>query len=691
LIQIKKLTVKNFMSVGNATQGIDFDRRDLTLVLGENLDLGGDGSRNGTGKTTIINALSYALYGNALSNIRKDNLVNKTNGKGMLVGLEFSAGGQDYRIERGRKPNVLKFYVNNEDKSSTDDAQGDSRETQEAIERLLGMSHDMFRHILALNTYTEPFLSLKANDQRTIIEQLLGITLLSERADRIRELNRETKDAISQEEMRIRALQEANKRIEEQVESLKRRQVLWQKKYSSDLAYLVAQYDELVVVDIEAELRAHQALATWTERKKQSDARIKMLAFQTAWQQSQRKDIAELQASYDGLSHIDIRAELQAHADLAKYLTNTRLLEERDREVARLGREIDRDAGLVEKLQAEIATLEDHRCYACGQEFHDSQHATVLTQKQAMLAEAVASVTAKTGEWNQLRAQQIFVAAERPVTHYRTEAEAIRHSSELENIQQKIQAKQAETDPYAEHLADNTAEDPGAAPVTHYDTEAKAVKHSTMVTSLLQQITTKHGETDPYAEQIVDMQQSAMQQIVYDQLNNLVRVQDHQEFLLKLLTSKDSFIRKKIIDQNLSYLNSRLTHYLDRIGLPHTVTFQNDLTVLIEELGRELDFDNLSRGERNRLILSMSWAFRDVFESLYQPINLLFIDELIDSGLDTAGMESSLAILKQMSRERHKSVWLVSHRDELAGRVENILKVVKENGFTSYNTDVDRE
>jgi DNA repair exonuclease SbcCD ATPase subunit len=689
MIQIKKLTVRNFMSVGNATQGIDFDRQDLTLVLGENLDLGGDGSRNGTGKTTIINALSYALYGNALSNIRKDNLVNKTNGKGMLVGLEFSAGGQDYRIERGRKPNVLKFYVNNEDKSATDDAQGDSRETQEAIERLLGMSHDMFRHILALNTYTEPFLSLKANDQRTIIEQLLGITLLSERADRIRELNRETKDAISQEEMRIRALQEANKRIEEQVESLKRRQVLWQKKYSSDLAYLVAQYDELVVVDIEAELRAHQALATWTERKKQSDARVKMLAFQTAWQQTQRKDVAELQASYDGLSHIDIGAELQAHSDLAEYLTNTRLLEERDREVSRLGREIDRDSGLVEKLRAEIATLEDHRCYACGQEFHDSQHATVLTQKQAMLAEAVASVTAKTAEWTQLRAQQIFVAAERPVTHYRTEAEAIRHSSELENIQQKIQTKQAETDPYAEHLADSTAEDPGAAPVTHYDTEAKAVKHSTMVTSLLQQITTKHAETDPYAEQIVDMQQSAMQQIAYDQLNNLVRVQDHQEFLLKLLTSKDSFIRKKIIDQNLSYLNSRLTHYLDRIGLPHTVTFQNDLTVLIEELGRELDFDNLSRGERNRLILSMSWAFRDVFESLYQPINLLFIDELIDSGLDTAGMESSLAILKQMSRERHKSVWLVSHRDELAGRVENIMRVVKENGFTSYNTDVD--
>jgi ABC-type lipoprotein export system ATPase subunit len=67
----------------------------------------------------------------------------------------------------------------------------------------------------------------------------------------------------------------------------------------------------------------------------------------------------------------------------------------------------------------------------------------------------------------------------------------------------------------------------------------------------------------------------------------------------------------------------------------------------------------------------------------------LFIDELIDSGLDSQGVENSLALLMKMSRERHKSIWLVSHRDELTSRVENILKVVKENGFTSYSTDIE--
>jgi DNA repair exonuclease SbcCD ATPase subunit len=95
MLKIKTLTVKNFMSVGNVTQAVNFNRNDLTLVLGQNLDLGGDdtGARNGTGKTTIINALSYAMYGEALTRIRKENLINKTNGKAMMVNLEFENNG----------------------------------------------------------------------------------------------------------------------------------------------------------------------------------------------------------------------------------------------------------------------------------------------------------------------------------------------------------------------------------------------------------------------------------------------------------------------------------------------------------------------------------------------------------------------------------------------------------------------
>ena len=219
-IILKNITLRNFLSIGAVTQGVDLDKSDLTLILGENLDLGGDGARNGTGKTTLIQGLSYALFGIAINNIRKDNLVNRTNGKGMMVTLEFSVNGIDYKIERGRKPNILRFYVNNEQQKIVDDAQGENKETQAQIEKIINMTSDMFNHIVALNTYSEPFLAMKANDQRNIIEQLLGITLLSEKAELIKSMIKSTKDSLQAEEFRINGVEEANKRVITQIDSM---------------------------------------------------------------------------------------------------------------------------------------------------------------------------------------------------------------------------------------------------------------------------------------------------------------------------------------------------------------------------------------------------------------------------------------------------------------------------------------
>ena len=89
---------------------------------------------------------------------------------------------------------------------------------------------------------------------------------------------------------------------------------------------------------------------------------------------------------------------------------------------------------------------------------------------------------------------------------------------------------------------------------------------------------------------------SGLQEISFDTINDLTRIKEHQDFLLKMLTNKDSFIRKKIIDQNISFLNTRLSHYLAEVGLPHMVRFLSDLEVEITQYGKEFDFDNLSRG-----------------------------------------------------------------------------------------------
>ena len=588
MLTIKELTVKNFMSVGNQAQAIDFSNKSLVLVIGENMDLGGDdaGARNGTGKTTIINALSYVFYGEALTNIRRDNLVNKTNEKGMLVSVKFIKNGVTYTIERGRKPQIFRFYADDiEQKTESNEAQGENRETQMEINRLLGMTHAMFKNIVALNTYTQPFLSTKQAEQREIIEQLLGITLLSQKADLLREKQKATKQLLTEEKMKIDAKVASNEKIQESIESLKIRSSAWTKQKAQDIENFREAIAELEKVDSEKEIEKHKKLQKHTE-------------MQTALR--------------------NLMKEKAYHEDSLTKAEST-----------------------VEKTEKDLEFAEAAKCPTCEQALHDDKHEHLVGKLKTNLTES------------------------------QDYSKKLR--SDLAQIQQAI----------------DEIGDLGQVPDTYYDTIDEAYNHKGTLQDLKRQLEQTEKKEDTYAEQIEELESKAIQEVDYERANELEDLHRHQDFLYKLLTAKDSFIRTRIIEQNLTYLNQRLAFFLGKVKLPHTVTFQPDLSVRIEELGRELDFDNLSRGERNRLILSLSWAFRDVWESLYQQINLLFIDELVDAGMDISGVESSMAVLKDMARTQQKNIFLISHKDELVSRVNSVLKVVKENGFTNYANDVD--
>ena len=585
MLNIKNISVKNFMSVGNNAQGVRFDDKNLTLVLGNNLDLGGDGSRNGTGKTTIINALSYALYGEALTNIRRDNLINKTNGKGMIVSCDFELSGNEYRIERGRRPNVLRLFVNGTEQDDQEQ-QGDSRETQKEIEKIIGFSHEMFKHIVALNTYTEPFLGMKNNDQRDMIEQLLGIQELSEKALTLKEKMKDTRDGIKEEEIRINAVKDGNARMEKNIQELESRSNAWERNKTVKLEEMADALEQLKEIDIDSEISKHNT-------------------------------IVEIK---------DHEANLNV---LASNLSNTE-------------NSINRSNTKLTELNANLLKAKDGVCPACGQ---DTAHLE---------------------------------------THEEYTAELVEKISEEKEYYDGLIIKKDDLNDGIVTLGPLPDK-----PVTFYKTLEEALTHRNNVDNLIQSIKDKNDEENPYIEQIESMKNTGIQEISWDTINELTSLKDHQEFLYKLLTSKDSFIRRRIIDQNIAYLNHRLAHYLDAIGLPHDVKFNSDLSVEITEYGRDLDFDNLSRGERNRLILSLSWAFRDIYESLNHPMNFLCIDELIDSGLDGVGVENALGILKKMSREQKKNIFLISHREELSGRVNDVLYVIKEGGFTSYNPDTE--
>jgi len=573
MLKIKNVSAKNFMSVGNNLQAVNFDNCQLTLVLGHNLDMGGDGSRNGTGKTTIINALSYALYGEALTNIRRDNLINKTNGKGMITTVEFEIEGKEYRIERGRKPNVLRLLINGED-AFTEEQQGDSRETQKEIEKIIGFPHNMFKHLIALNTYTEPFLSMKNNDQRDMIEQLLGITELSSKAE------------ILEEEFRIKAVEDSNQRIDKNIKEIESRSKAWERNKDQKVNEIGEAILNFEQIDIESEIDSHALLQA----------------------------VIEQEATLTGLQKEHKTAS-------ASYSRSTKTLDELK---INLQRALE---GICPTCEQGTAHLDTHEKYT---------------------KELEEKIESETTHWDDL-------------------------SAKIETTDKKII---------------EVGEIP-SKPTLFYASKDDALQHKHNLETMRSQLEEKVNEVNPYIEQIEGLKQSGLQEITFELMNELTHLQEHQDFLHKLLTSKDSFIRKRIIDQNIAYLNHRLAHYLEKLGLPHDVKFASDLGVEITEYGRDLDFDNLSRGERNRLILGLSWAFRDMYESLNRPMNLMCIDELIDSGMDSMGVENALSILKKMHREQGKNIMLISHKEELVGRVNNVLTVVKEGGFTAYNTDTE--
>lgn len=587
MLNIKNITLKNFLSVGNISQAIDFNEEDLILVLGENLDLGGNDSRNGVGKTVIINAISYALYGEAIVKIKKDNLVNKVNSKNMLVSIEFEKNGTKYRIERGRRPNIFRLIVNGKELETTDEAQGENRATQKELERIIGISHDMFKQIVGLNTYNEPFLSMRSGDQRDIIEQLLGITKLTEKAEVLKAQMKDTKDAIKEEEYRIKSVQDSNKRIEQHIKSIKLKSAAWEKSKQSSIESLTLALEEMYNVDIDDELDRHL-----------KNAKIK-----------------------DNNSTID--ALLKEKSTIEKSIQTI---------TAQLNKKI------LQKTK-----VDDHReCPTCGHKLNDEEHSHV------------------TGNIDE----------------------------DIENYKKQIEEKSSILDEINDALIQIGTEKEDILE-TFYDDINDAYNHKVQLNSLANELEKEISTANPYIDQINELSETGLQEVSFDLINELSSLLDHQDFLYKLLTNKDSFIRKKIIDQNLAYLNNRLSHYLEKIGLPHEVRFKSDLEVEITQYGKDFDFDNLSRGERTRLILSLSWAFRDVYESLNEKINLMFIDELIDNGLDASGVENALSILKRMTRENKRNIFLISHRDELIGRVNGILKVVKESGFTSFSIESD--
>jgi DNA repair exonuclease SbcCD ATPase subunit len=417
-------------------------------------------------------------------------------------------------------------------------------------------------------------LQLPVQPQRQLIEELFNITLLSEKAVRLKEIIRETEKDIVVQAAVIKEQEGAINLYSRQLKEAQGRRDRWEQERAAQLSTLKEQLELLSSLDLEQERQLHEQVEELKAAKRERDLACSIL----------------------GKDHRQLTKDVSALEGEVKHL-----LEDKCPYC------LQRYAGAAEKLQQQEGLLEQKR-----------EQLRALSEQ---LGVAQADVTELTAALKELEAK-LTLPSHRAVLEAKANRETIAH---------RLQELAAATNPHEEALA------------------------------LLEQ----HRPAP----------------VAYERLDELKRDLEHQEFLLKLLTDKNSFIRRKIINRMIPFLNARLEHYTRSLGVTHLIRFDDNMTCTVSEYGRELDFGNLSSGEKKRVNFSLSLAFRDVLHHLHYRVNGLFIDE-IDGSLDATGVEAIFKLLKQKTRDERLSLFIISHRPEAVGRFDRQLLIRKQNGFS---------
>jgi len=572
----KTISIRNFMSFGNVESVVDLDGQGTVTVTGENHDQGGS---NGAGKTTIINALCYALYNKPFDNISLQRLINSTNATKntqMEVRLVFEKDGIEYEIYRARGEE----YRIEVRKDGEDITPGKGvYETDDMILEIIGISYELFTKTIIFSGNSPAFLQLPIHNQRMQIEELFNITILSEKAKLLKEKIKITEGDIKVAEAVVKQQEVAIELHKKHLREAKQRIDKWEQNRVEEIADITATLKKIEDVDFEGEQALHDEKAQLTQRG----------AYLAAKLLPARKDRNALIAD-------------------------------------------------VERLMKEQAHLEEAKCPYCTQPFMDAP---------AKLVGIMAAIEEKGAK---------LIEIEDLVT-------------ELETEEDSRKKRLGEVNKLIKHTDLNELID--------------ARTNSTVLRKKVEELT---AATNPHTEAYDKLVTEGCEGVDTSKVDKLRRRSDHQHFLLKLLTDKNSFLRRRIINKTIPFLNGRLNFYTNALGLPHVVKFDADMSCTVAEFGRELDFGNLSAGEKKRVNTAMALAFRDVLHHLHAKTNLLMIDEL-DGALDIQGIESIIKILKEKSRDEEMSVFIISHHPSIQGRLDKDIRIVKENGFSSVVTE----
>ena len=567
MIQFKKLRWKNFLSTGDSFTEINLDEYPTSLVIGE----------NGSGKSTMLDALTFSLFSKPFRKVNKTQMINTVNAKGCMAEIEFDIGNKSYMVRRGQKPKIFEIYVN--DKLLNQDAK--VKDYQDRLEKqILKLNYKSFTQIIVLGSSSfQPFMQLPAFHRREVIEDLLDIQIFSIMNQILKERITDNKDELF---MNDQTLELNSDKIE-----IQRKYIQEVKEINNDKITKTKEF----ILESQKEASDHRRII---ETNKTTAEEL----------------LGEV-AGYDILL-----GEIKEYEKLESKINNS-----------------------LEKVQGDIDFFDNHDdCPLCKQGIENDHKLSITFEKNKMVEEKEQGLSVLGNQLTRLNVKRNSIeTVQKTISKLDSESERIGY--QVDSIDDYIQKLEDEIE-YLYEVKKRSYGDDEKLVVLKVDRDRLESKRKRLIT-------------------------------------------DREYFHLASDLLKDTGIKTKIIKQYLPIMNKLINKHLTAMDSYFNFTLDENFNEQIKSRFRdEFSYDSFSEGEKMRIDLSLLFTWRAIAKMKNSAnTNLLVLDEVFDSSLDTGGTDEFMKLLHSMGQGIN--IFVISHKgDVLSDKFENVVKFEKIGNFS---------